>query len=313
MNVIKIAPRGYCQGVISALNIVQNAAHDETLPRPIYVLGMIVHNEHITDAIEQLGVITIDDKEKTRAELLDQIDSGTVIFTAHGISPTVKQKAIAKGLHIIDASCKDVIKTHILMKEHIDQGYDVIYIGKKGHPETEGALGVDPTHIHLISNANELAQLDLQNSNIIITNQTTMSLWDVYTLSEKIREKFPQAQFIKEICNATQVRQEAVANQAGAADLTIVVGDPHSNNTARLSQISVERAKTPSYRIADLSNLRLEWLKGINTVAVTAGASTPTPITKEVIDFLEAYNEEDPNTWDTTSKVTSDKVLFKRK
>ncbi|MFQ7059129.1 MAG: 4-hydroxy-3-methylbut-2-enyl diphosphate reductase, partial [Turicibacter sanguinis] len=122
MNVIKIAPRGYCQGVISALNIVQSAAHDETLPRPIYVLGMIVHNEHITDAINQLGVITIDDKKKTRAELLDQIESGTVIFTAHGISPIVKQKAIDKGLYVIDASCKDVIKTHTLMKEHIDLG-----------------------------------------------------------------------------------------------------------------------------------------------------------------------------------------------
>ena len=313
MNVIKIAPRGYCSGVISALNIVQNAAHDETLPRPIYVLGMIVHNEHITDAIDSLGVITIDDKTKTRDELLDQIESGTVIFTAHGISPLVKQKAFDKGLYVIDASCKDVIKTHVLMKDHIAEGYDVIYIGKEGHPETEGALGVDPDHIHLISKANELKNLELDNEKIIITNQTTMSLWDVYTLSEKIREKFPQATFIKEICNATQVRQEAVANQAGAAELTIVVGDPHSNNTARLSQISVERANTPSYRIADLSDLNLEWLKGVQTVAVTAGASTPTPITKEVIDFLEAYNEEDPSTWDTTTRITSDKVLLKRK
>lgn len=313
MNVIKIAPRGYCQGVISALKIVQDAAYDETLPRPIYVLGMIVHNEHITAAIDKLGVITIDDKAKTRDELLEQIQSGTVIFTAHGISPKVKQNAINKGLHVIDASCKDVIKTHTLMKEHIENGYDVIYIGKKGHPETEGALGVDEDHIHLISNANELEGLELSNDNIIITNQTTMSLWDVFSLSEKIKEKFPQATFIKEICNATQVRQEAVANQAGVADLTIVVGDPHSNNTARLSQISMERAKTPSYRIADLNDLKLEWLTDVETVAVTSGASTPTPITKEVIDFLENYNPKDSTTWDTTSRVTSDKVLFKRK
>ena len=313
MNVIKIAPRGYCQGVISALKIVQDAAYDETLPRPIYVLGMIVHNEHITAAIDKLGVITIDDKAKTRDELLEQIQSGTVIFTAHGISPKVKQNAINKGLHVIDASCKDVIKTHTLMKEHIENGYDVIYIGKKGHPETEGALGVDEDHIHLISNADELEKLNISSDKIIITNQTTMSLWDVFSLSEKIKEKFPQAIFIKEICNATQVRQEAVANQAGAADLTIVVGDPHSNNTARLSQISIERAHTPSYRIADLSDLNLDWLQGVETVAVTSGASTPTPITKEVIDFLENYNPSDRATWDTTSHITSDKVLFRRK
>ena len=313
MKVIKIAPRGYCSGVIGALKIVQNAAFDETLPRPIYVLGMIVHNEHITKAIDDLGVITIDDKLKTRDELLDQIESGTVIFTAHGISPTVKQKAIDKGLTVIDASCKDVIKTHVLMKEHIESGYDVIYIGKQGHPETEGALGVDPKHIHLISKASELENLNLTNDKLIITNQTTMSLWDVYALSKKIQEKFPQAEFIKEICNATQVRQEAVASQAVDADLTIVVGDPHSNNTARLSQISVERANTPSHRIGSLKDLDLNWLKDIETVAVTAGASTPTPVTKEVIDFLEAYDPNDPKTWDTTSHITSDKVLFKRK
>ena len=180
MKVIKIAPRGYCFGVISALNIVQDAAKDESLPRPIYVLGMIVHNEHITKAIDDLGVITIDDKTKTREELLEQIDAGTVIFTAHGIAPAVKQKAMDKGLTVIDASCKDVIKTHVLMKEHIDAGYDVIYIGKHGHPETEGALGVDKDHIHLLSKADELEKLALTNEKIIITNQTTMSLWDVY-------------------------------------------------------------------------------------------------------------------------------------
>ena len=191
LKVIKIAPRGYCSGVIGALNIVQDAALNETLPRPIYVLGMIVHNEHITKAIDDLGVITVDDKSKTRDELLDQIDTGTVIFTAHGISPSVKQKAIDKGLTVIDASCKDVIKTHVLMKEHIDAGYDVIYIGKQGHPETEGALGVDPEHIHLISKANELEGLNLDNEKIIITNQTTMSLWDVYSLSQKIQEQYP--------------------------------------------------------------------------------------------------------------------------
>lgn len=313
LKVIKIAPRGYCQGVISALNIVQDAALDPSLPRPIYVLGMIVHNEHITKAIDQLGVITLDNKSKTRDELLDQIESGTVIFTAHGISPKVKQKATNKGLTIIDASCKDVIKTHTLMKEHIDAGYDVIYIGKKGHPETEGSLGVDAHHIHLISKVDDLEHLHLTNDKIIITNQTTMSLWDVYSLSQKIQEKFPKAQFIKEICNATQVRQEAVASQAGEADLTLVVGDPHSNNTARLSQISLERANTPSYRIASVEDINLEWLNGIETVAVTAGASTPTPITKEVIDFLEAYDKNDPSTWDQTSRITSDKVLFKRK
>lgn len=313
MEVIKISPRGYCSGVIQALNIVQEAANNNALPRPIYVLGMIVHNEHITNAISNLGVITIDNKEKTRFELLDEISHGTVIFTAHGISPAVKEKALAKGLTCIDASCKDVIKTHELMKDYIASGYEIIYIGKKEHPETEGALGINHNHIHLISSIKDLETLALTNPRIMITNQTTMSLWDVYSLAKEIQKKYPQAEFIKEICNATQVRQEAVASKAKTAELTIVVGDPHSNNTARLAQISEELAHVPSKRIASLEDLDLAWLKGINSVAITSGASTPTAITKEVIDFLEQYQEQDPTTWNTTSKVPLDRILFKRR
>ena len=313
MNVIKISPRGYCYGVVGALKIVQDVAADDTLPRPIYVLGMIVHNEHITNAIKQLGVITIDDKHKTREELLQQIETGTVIFTAHGISPKVKQMAYDKGLHVVDASCKDVIKTHTLMTSYIDQGYDIIYIGKKGHPEPEGAIGIDPARIHLISNEADLETLNISHPRIMITNQTTMSLWDVHKLSEQIKIKFPTAEFIKEICNATQIRQEAVAKQATEADLTIVIGDPKSNNTNRLAQISEELAHTTAYRIASLTELQLSWLDGKNVVAVTSGASTPTALTKEVITFLENYDPNNSTTWDTTSKVTAHKVLIKRK
>jgi len=313
LKVIKISPRGYCYGVVGALNKVQEVANNEEFPRPIYVLGMIVHNEHITKAIADLGVLTLDNKNKTRLELLDEIERGTVIFTAHGIAPAVREKAMAKGLTCVDASCPDVIKTHDLIKEYLSAQYDVIYIGKKGHPETEGCLGLDEAHIHLVTNANDLEHLMLDNPQIIITNQTTMSLWDVYSLSKQIQNKFPQAEFIKEICNATQVRQEAVANKAKNCDLTIVVGDPYSNNTARLAQVSEEHAQVPSHRIATLEELDLSWLKGAATVAVTSGASTPTAITKEVIDFLQQYDEQDPQTWDTTSKVSAQKILFKQK
>lgn len=312
MKVIKIAPRGYCSGVINALNIVGEATYNKDLPRPIYILGMIVHNEHITKAIANLNIITLENQGKSRLELLDEIDSGTVIFTAHGISPAVRAKAQAKGLTCVDASCKDVIKTHVIMKEYLAAGYDILYIGKKGHPETEGSIGIDPKHIHLISSGTDLERLKIGNSKIMITNQTTMSLWDVGSLATAIQAKFPQAEFIKEVCNATQIRQEAVAKLAKEADLTIVVGDPQSNNTARLAQISEELAKTPAHRIGSLEELNLDWLKGIQAVAVTSGASTPTVITKEVIDFLEAFDEQRPETWDTTSNISLDKI-FKTK
>ncbi|WP_028399229.1 4-hydroxy-3-methylbut-2-enyl diphosphate reductase [Ectobacillus panaciterrae] len=311
MEIVKIAPRGYCYGVVDAMIIARNAALDKTLPRPIYILGMIVHNKHVTDAFEEEGIITLDGPN--RLEILDQIESGTVIFTAHGVSPEVKRRAKEKGLTTIDATCPDVTKTHDLIREKKEEGYHVIYIGKKGHPEPEGALGIAPDIVHLIEKEEEIDVLDIPTNKILVTNQTTMSQWDVQHLMKKIQERYPTAEFHKEICLATQVRQEAVAQQAGQAELTIVVGDPKSNNSNRLAQVSAEIAGTKAYRISDVSEIQLEWLQGINRVAVTAGASTPTPITKEVIAFLEQYDSGNPDTWERKRQVPLNKILPKVK
>src|SRR6478609_9399361 len=168
MKVIKIAPRGYCYGVVDAMVIARNAALDKSLPRPIYVLGMIVHNKHVTDAFEEDGIITLDGAN--RLEILDQINEGTVIFTAHGVSPEVKERAKEKGLTTIDATCPDVTKTHDLIRQKEKEGYDVIYIGKRNHPEPEGALGIAPGHVHLIEREEEIDQPTLTTDRIIITN-----------------------------------------------------------------------------------------------------------------------------------------------
>ena len=309
MDVIKVTPHGYCYGVVTALNMVNQAIEDPRVPRPIHILGMVVHNAHLMKAFESAGVITVDGTGKTRLELLDKIDSGTVVFTAHGVSPEVRGKARAKGLTVIDASCKDVLKTHNIILDHIERGYDVVYIGKKGHPETEGCLGLSDNGIHLIENMDDLANLESDNANIIITNQTTLSSWDAERIATAIKLKFPTAEFIKEICNATLVRQKAVATMAQPADLTIVVGDPKSNNTKRLVQISEEHAGTPGIRIGSLEDLSLDRLDGVNTVAVTSGASTPPLMTKEVIHFLEQYDPADEMTHDTMSKIDKDKIL----
>ncbi|SET63348.1 4-hydroxy-3-methylbut-2-enyl diphosphate reductase [Salinibacillus kushneri] len=311
MEVIKIAPRGYCYGVVDAMVIAKNATRDKNLPRPIYILGMIVHNNHVTEAFHEEGVITLDGKN--RAELLEDIDEGTVIFTAHGVSPEVKERAKQKGLTVLDATCPDVTKTHNLIREKVKEGYEIVYIGKKGHPEPEGAVGVAPEHVHLVQTEEDVKKLSLQAHRILVTNQTTMSQWDVYDVMQQVKEKYPQTELIQEICMATQVRQEAVAEQAADADLTVVVGDPRSNNSNRLAQVSEEIAGTKAYRIADLSELKLKWLEKTSKIAVTAGASTPTPITKEVIRFIEAYNPDDPATWDTTSNVENKKILPKVK
>ncbi|AMM93895.1 4-hydroxy-3-methylbut-2-enyl diphosphate reductase [Peribacillus simplex] len=311
MKVIKISPRGYCYGVVDAMVIARNAALDKTLPRPIYILGMIVHNKHVTDAFEEEGIITLDGSN--RHDIIEKVDSGTVIFTAHGVSPEIRKIAEKKGLVTLDATCPDVTATHDLIREKEAEGYQIIYIGKKGHPEPEGAVGVAPDVVHLVQKDEDVEALTLNSDKIIVTNQTTMSQWDVLDIMDKVKEKFPHAEVHKEICLATQVRQEAVAKQAGEADVLIVVGDPKSNNSNRLAQVSEEIAGTTAYRIADISELNLEWLKDAETVAVTSGASTPTPITKEVIAFLEQYEANEETTWNTEKKTPLHKILPKIK
>jgi 4-hydroxy-3-methylbut-2-enyl diphosphate reductase len=307
MEVLKISPRGYCYGVVDAMVLALQTARNLDLPRPIYILGMIVHNSHVTDAFEKEGIITLDGHD--RLEILDQIDKGTVIFTAHGVSPEVRRRARDKGLTLVDATCPDVTKTHDLIREKVAEGYEVIYIGKKGHPEPEGAIGIAPGHVHLIEREEDISKLILKASRIIITNQTTMSQWDIKLLIARLLEAFPQAEIHNEICLATQVRQEAVAEQAKEAELCIVVGDPRSNNSNRLAQVSEEIAGVPAYRVSDVSEIQQDWLQGVRKVAVTSGASTPTPLTKEVIQYLEQYDPGIPDTWPVRRTVNLNKLL----
>src|SRR5579875_801191 len=294
MEVIKISPRGYCYGVVDALQIVRQTAKDPAAPRPIHIIGQIVHNRHAIEELTRLGVVTLDGPD--RESILEQVDEGTVIFTAHGVSPAVKQRARERGLHCIDATCPDVTKTHELVRELVAEGYYILYIGKKGHPEPEGVMGEVPGHISLIENEADVDALQLtpeQEKKLAISTQTTLSQWDTQRIVNYIKARYPHVKVYIDICAATQLRQEAVVRQAKGADLTIVVGDPRSNNTNRLVQVSEELAGVPAVRIEDLSELKLEWLKGKKRVAVTAGASTPSQITREVIHFLEQYQPEE--------------------
>jgi len=293
MEVIKISPRGYCYGVVDALQIARQVAKDPARPRPIYILGQIVHNRHAIEELTDLGIMTLDGPD--RASILEQVSSGTVIFTAHGVSPLVKSRARERGLHCIDATCPDVMVTHDLVQDLVTKGYYILYIGKKGHPEPEGVLGEVPGHISLVeseADVDALALVPEQERKIAVSTQTTLSQWDTRRVIEYIKRRYPQAEVHIDICKATQTRQEAVVAQAKGADLTVVVGDPRSNNTNRLVQVSEELAGVPAVRIEDLTQLRTEWLKGKKRIAVTAGASTPSQLTREVIRFIEQYQPE---------------------
>ncbi|HLZ24345.1 MAG TPA: 4-hydroxy-3-methylbut-2-enyl diphosphate reductase [Ktedonobacterales bacterium] len=290
MEVIKVSPRGYCYGVVDAMEIARKAARDPSLPRPIYIIGLIVHNRFAVDELTEMGVTTLDGPD--RALILDQVREGTVIFTAHGVSPKVKQRAAERGLHVIDATCPDVTKTHDIVRRLTAQGYQIIYIGKKGHPEPEGVIGEAPESVHLVETEADLDTLPESvrtAERLAVTNQTTLSQWDTFDLFEAIRSRFPHVEVYNEICQATQLRQEAIARLAKGADLTIVVGDPRSNNTNRLVQVAQEKAGSPAIRIERLSDLNPEILVGKQRVAITSGASTPSPLTREVIRYVESF------------------------
>lgn len=290
MEVIKVSPRGYCYGVVDAMELARKAAKDPSIPRPIYIIGLIVHNRFAVEELSALGIITLDGPD--RASILEQVTDGTVIFTAHGVSPLVKQRAAERGLRVIDATCPDVTKTHDLVRALVAQGYEIIYIGKKGHPEPEGVLGVAPEHVYLVETEEDLDALPASIAaapRLAVTNQTTLSQWDTERLIHSIQQRYPQTEVYNEICKATQLRQEAVANMARGADLTIVVGDPRSNNTNRLAQVAEELAGSRALRIERVEDLDPAILAGKKRVAITAGASTPSHLTRQVIRFVEEF------------------------
>lgn len=301
MRVIKITPRGYCHGVVNALNVVKRAVLDESIPRPIYILGMIVHNKKISKAMDNLGVITLDSTIQTRLELLDQVTEGTVIFTAHGVSDLVIERAKEKGLNAIDASCSDVIKVHDIVKEKLNEGYHVIYIGKDHHPESEGVLGID-SRIEFVTKPQDVKKTG-EYERVFVTNQTTLSKYDIEAILVELKKAYPHLVYDNEICNATSTRQEAAINQE-MVDLCYVVGDYRSSNSKKLAYVSSEIRGIKTIQIEGLEDIDIQDLLSISSVSVTSGASTPTRVTAEVIRFLEQFNPNDLTTWNTKSQLS---------
>lgn len=284
MEIKAVTPRGYCKGVVKAIDIAKKTKLANP-DKKVTILGMIVHNKYVVEACEHLGINCVDGKGKTRLELLDEVDEGIVIFTAHGVSDEVIEKATKKGLEVVNATCVDVLRTHHIVKSHVDKG-DIIYIGKATHPETEGVVALSP-RVHLVTNKQDIENLEnLQN--VLITNQTTMSLLDIKFLIDSCLKKFPDAVVYEEICNATRIRQQAIQQLQGI-DTLLVVGDVHSNNSNQLRNIAVASGVKNAYLIESVNDLTLDMIKDAKQVAVTSGASTPTYLTKQVLDALETY------------------------
>ena len=304
MKVIDLTPRGYCHGVLNALAMVKKVVKTESYPRPIYILGQIVHNKKITEAFEALGVISLDQADKTRFDMLDDIESGTVIFTAHGVSKQAILKAKEKGLVYLNATCRDVMKVHKAIEEKLALGYEIIYIGHKNHPEPEAILALD-SKIYFVENEKDAMLLPnhLSDQKVFVTNQTTLSMFDIESVLDILKMKIPNYEFDNEICNATTVRQEAVIKQE-AVDLMLVVGDEMSSNSNKLAFVGKKHLQIESKLIGGVEDIELSWFQDVESVSVTSGASTPTVVTEEVIRFLKQYDKKDPKTWDHQSKLS---------
>ncbi len=284
--VTKVKPQGYCGGVLKAIQTAKEC-RKQNPDTPITILGNLVHNSYVKKALELYNLKTIDDASKTRVELLDQIQEGIVIFTAHGVSQEVVTKAKEKGLQIVDASCPFVLQTQKIVKDKLKQGYTVFYIGKKGHPEAE-AIYSTSHQVKLIETEKDIPVL-IQTP-IFVTNQTTMSVLEIKDLFQAIRNIYPNAQIHDEICNATRVRQQAILDlKDSTVDTLIVVGDPSSNNTQKLADIGKTAGIQTILQVQDLHQLDTKAIQNAKHIAITSGASTPTYLMEQIYRYLCQY------------------------
>lgn len=273
---------GFCYGVKNAIKIAKNAAESKNTKRPIYLLGNLVHNHHVNSFLENIGIIILNGS--SRLEMLDQIDSGTVIFTAHGVSPKVYEKAKNKGLDIIDATCPYVEATFKLMKEKVDNGYNVIFIGKKDHPETESAIALS-NNVHVYKK-----DLIINSNKLCLCHQTTMSFYDVSEAYTDLISKFPHIETLDMICKVTEKRQNEIRNlnnyNFNNPALIIIIGDKTSNNSTKLFEMAKRLNKTDVLFIDNISELNFLELKKYNEIFIGSGTSTPMAITNELYELL---------------------------
>lgn len=280
MKVLKLTPYGYCKGVYDAINTVLSIK--EKYPnKPIYCIGQIVHNQYINEKIAQCGIKII---EKDKLEALKEINSGVVIFSAHGTSKEILNKARDKGLIVIDTICPFVKKGMDIIDSYLKENYEIIYIGKKNHPEAIASTSIS-NKIHLVETLEDLKQLKINTDKIFLTNQTTISVNDLKQFYEFAKEKYPNLILSDEICSATRIRQENILNLK-EVDGLIIVGDQKSNNTKNLLKIANEK-KLDAILIENINQLEPLWLENKETVAVTSGTSTPLELVNEVIDYLK--------------------------
>jgi 4-hydroxy-3-methylbut-2-en-1-yl diphosphate reductase len=280
-KVLLAKPRGFCAGVVRAIDIVNIAL--EVYEKPLYVRREIVHNRHVVDALRAKGTVFVD-------SLLEVPSGATVVFSAHGVSPEVRRNAKAKNLKVIDATCPLVTKVHLEAIKYARQGFTIVLIGHKGHEEVVGTMGEAPQDMVLISSKEEVGLLNPPDpKKIAYLTQTTLSLDETREIIATLRERFPNVVGppSEDICYATQNRQESVQAMAKLADLILVVGSANSSNSNRLVE-EAQKSGAEAHLIDDYRDIQETWLKDAHVVGVTAGASAPEILVQQVVDHLKS-------------------------
>ena len=284
LKIVLAKPRGFCAGVERAIDIVERAL--AKFGSPVYVRHEIVHNKRVVETLKDRGAIFVEE--------VDEIPVGAVtVFSAHGVSKKVEEDSGLLMLEVIDATCPLVTKVHKEGQRYAANGYDVVLIGHLGHPEVEGTLGQIPGVVHVISTAEEVAQLHVRDpERIAFVTQTTLSVNDTKDVIEALKARFPKilGPDVRDICYATQNRQTAVLQLANEVDLFLVVGAQNSSNSNRLREIG-ENQGIPSYLIEDANALDPAWLDEVEAVGITAGASAPETLVEEVIEKLSGIRD----------------------
>jgi 4-hydroxy-3-methylbut-2-enyl diphosphate reductase len=278
-RVLLLKPRGFCAGVVRAIDIVNIAL--ETFGAPIYVRKEIVHNSFVVNELADKGAIFVED-------IAEVPEGARVIYSAHGVSPAVRADSKERKLKVIDATCPLVTKVHVEAIKFAKQGYSLVLIGHRDHDEIEGTLGEAPDVTQIVSTAEEVQILEVPDPDrVAYLTQTTLSLDEARDIIHALKQKFPNivGPHSQDICYATENRQVAVKNVAHQADLVLVVGSTNSSNSNRLVEVS-QNLNTKSYLIDRAEDILPEWLEGVSTVAVTAGASAPEILVQGVIEFL---------------------------
>ncbi|ENV48688.1 4-hydroxy-3-methylbut-2-enyl diphosphate reductase [Acinetobacter brisouii CIP 110357] len=295
MEIVLANPRGFCAGVDRAIAIVNRAL--ECFQPPIYVRHEVVHNKFVVDDLRQRGAIFVDE--------LDEVpDDNIVIFSAHGVSKAVQQEAARRGLKVFDATCPLVTKVHIEVTKYAREGVEAILIGHHGHPEVEGTMGQydknNGGEIYLVENEQDVAELQVKHpERVAFVTQTTLSIDDTAKVIDALRQKYPHIQGPRkdDICYATQNRQDAVRDLAEKCDVVLVVGSPNSSNSNRLRELAERMGKT-AYLVDNAEQLQPDWFQPTTKVGVTAGASAPEILIKQVIQRLQDWGAESPEELD---------------